>query len=695
MKPKGLYRSSIQNYRILLPTQICSLSIQKNYILTSWQPLFVLENGEICLGHSSIREIFYQMNTPAQSSRPWYVLGETEEIHRKIVDICLCFLILPNVQDQIVAACKATPNGQPIFQGQSNILSYAIQFWPKHYQLGYGKFAEVQASDTISSFLRNGQALRRWSAANWYFSNPHIRSDRSFLSSSLPIIASLGLEKLIPNPMKGQGPHVNIDVSMALSEASRNGQQATVQTLLKVCTFTQSGYLDAIMNAARSAEFGILESLLEQMKERFKKIQFPSMLASRIAFFGMDNILESLIESGIEIDAPAQPDCTPPLHCAVMRNNILTVDILLRHGANPNRPNENYMDNPPLVFAVKYGYAAMVKTLIAAGASIDTKDRDDRTSLWWATTAGQHEAIQALVDAGVDQTSILVAVNEKLAAANFINSVGRCFFKSVEILLRSGLDPNVSKMEERGINALSNAALSGDPSMCHLLLKYGADVNGSEGYRPIIHAAASNKVEMLALIIEAGADVNVIVETSALPTNDRARTALLTAVVLINTDMVKLLLKNNVAVDTALPDGINALLAASDLGFADAVKLLIANGASLESAAGETGWGVLHRASNKVDITNILLDAGADIEAASKVGTALYIAASNGYDAVLEVLVLRGANLEVRYGRAKPEDTGYTSLQVAAQEGHHRSMQILLEAGADPNSKNIPAGKTP
>ena len=85
-----------------------------------------------------------------------------------------------------------------------------------------------------------------------------------------------------------------------------------------------------------------------------------------------------------------------------------------------------------------------------------------------------------------------------------------------------------------------------------------------------------------------------------------------------------------------------------------------------------------------VDIMRQLLDAGADVNKKDKYGrTALHFASSNGKDAAIQMLLTQ-AGVSVNATTLGQE----TSLIKALQFGHHNSVVLLVEAGADPTIKN-------
>jgi hypothetical protein len=86
-------------------------------------------------------------------------------------------------------------------------------------------------------------------------------------------------------------------------------------------------------------------------------------------------------------------------------------------------------------------------------------------------------------------------------------------------------------------------------------------------------------------------------------------------------------------------------------------------------------------------VVKVLLDVGADKEAAIDGHTSLSLASHNGLLEVVKILLDAGADKE-----AKSPD-GYTSLHLASQEGHPGVVKILLNAGADKDAKT-PNGDT-
>jgi ankyrin repeat protein len=120
---------------------------------------------------------------------------------------------------------------------------------------------------------------------------------------------------------------------------------------------------------------------------------------------------------------------------------------------------------------------------------------------------------------------------------------------------------------------------------------------------------------------------------------------------------------------------------AAKFGHLDGVRALLAADPSLVNARGWLGFVPLHGAVGDIhtpEMTELLLDAGADVNAQNDVGIApLHLA---GSPQLADILVRRGADLNLR------DENGRTPVWIHASERDGaRVMLRLLELGADPN----------
>ncbi|EAL85341.1 ankyrin repeat domain-containing protein [Aspergillus fumigatus Af293] len=89
-------------------------------------------------------------------------------------------------------------------------------------------------------------------------------------------------------------------------------------------------------------------------------------------------------------------------------------------------------------------------------------------------------------------------------------------------------------------------------------------------------------------------------------------------------------------------------------------------------------------------VVRLLIERGANVRVKDKLGlTALYQASSSGHEAVVKLLLEHGADVN-----ARSASKGWTALFEAASNGHKAVVQLLLDCGADVNMKDE-NGRTP
>ena len=143
-------------------------------------------------------------------------------------------------------------------------------------------------------------------------------------------------------------------------------------------------------------------------------------------------------------------------------------------------------------------------------------------------------------------------------------------------------------------------------------------------------------------------------------------------------------------VNGADSQGQTPLMIAAAFGSADAVATLLAGGGDVK-ATNAAGMTALHFAVDDVAKTRMLLDRGADLEAASQLRrTPLIIAAASSQaPGVVRLLVSRGANIDA------VDAAGITPLIAAAASDNREAAELLLARGADPRAKaDIPQSAT-
>lgn len=136
----------------------------------------------------------------------------------------------------------------------------------------------------------------------------------------------------------------------------------------------------------------------------------------------------------------------------------------------------------------------------------------------------------------------------------------------------------------------------------------------------------------------------------------------------------------------ASPPSGDDLLSAAQNDHTDLVLEMIEEGVDVNAKQG-SGWTALQHACNhgNLEVVKALLDKGAEINHRNiPTGrAAIHYAAACEEDAVLRLLIERGADIEVR------NNDGETPLFDAASGGSEACVRLLIDSGCDVNAKNL------
>jgi len=216
-----------------------------------FQGLLVVESHDVVVAHAELRIFLDSVGTDC-----WYHISKDAT---RIVEVSLKFFGSTKAQERIHNRYLHKPA-----QGQSAVFpqdfddhflpgegyfhrysfgSYAAHYWPKHYLT----LPEATRTSVPAAFLKNKAAYRAWEQVLWWTDNPVKRRVRTFISP-MPLLANLGLQDLIPLDEDTD----QIDRSLALAEAARNGHIEIVRALLKYGDYSKHD-MQTVLNTGGSS----------------------------------------------------------------------------------------------------------------------------------------------------------------------------------------------------------------------------------------------------------------------------------------------------------------------------------------------------------------------------------------------------------------------------------------------------------
>ena len=373
------------------------------------------------------------------------------------------------------------------------------------------------------------------------------------------------------------------------------------------------------------------------------------------------------------------------LHEAVIANNYELVQKMLNHyPAN----SINLKRHTPLMLAAASNHVKIMELLITHGANPEKRDIHGQTALHHAL---HHKAQSAAL------TLLSLLVHKNLP----------CRYGKTPLMLAAsaGLLPIVrylcaqgnfaDSFDKKGFNALHYAAISGQTETVRYLVQEGYCVDVIESPRSGKKLASNLKRTPLHLAALNGqaATVNALIELNACieKQDSRCDSFFEYAVKSKNTEMIELVSQHP---SYLLPLRQTQLLLAAASANQDAVvSELILNDVNL-NAADKIGVTALHKAAinNSGEVAMLLLSGGdLVLDATDQVGfTPLHYAAYYGHVWLIELLADAGANLNAMNKKQQ------TPLFLACQQGHAGAVTALLKQNADfnlPNKKGLTPGQ--
>lgn len=621
--------------------------------------ILVVKNGEIRLAQPSLttHEHVYQQ-------------------HLDTLEVCIAYL------DQI-----SNPNTPQAFKkggfqkelglGSADILGpfpYATEHWSRHYDIVATTWSSSSTShlgNQVRHLLKKESFLEYWghvySNIYTYFTEAEVSNHRP---DPLSIVAQLGLKDLAQEFIADSSERYYT----ALFTAARNGHLSVVNILLEVMgkqsTMDWSRFMEAVIGASiceNREVFRVLVKNLTRVPDTRPFVSTISPLLFRATWLGLDDVVGTLLELGVDPNQTESVHDSTPLHIAARMNHVVTLKRLIAHnGLTTNATASHNSNYQPIHPACNYGSLKCVEVLLDAEASlIPVEEGGFITPLFLAVEEGNFNVAEHLLKRDGR------ASEEKMEEYAFAlhRATDMSYYRCIELLLRYGASPNeLCSFQE---SPLQRAIRNHRSDICNLLLKNGANSNDSRvGSDPILDAAWQPDNGIVSLLIKYGA----LVDSG----DSFGRTALHIAAGTRKIDVIKTLVGAKANIEAKDKFGYTPLCIAARGNAANIVDILATAGANVNVTIEWSGsdWTLLHLSYDLLEVTQTLLKHGANVNPPSSSRTPIALAAQSNCVEVVKVLLDNGANIS-------GSDDNLTPFAQALREGHVKVVEVLLDMGAD------------
>jgi ankyrin repeat protein len=449
-----------------------------------------------------------------------------------------------------------------------------------------------------------------------------------------------------------------------LAEAAARGDHAAVRALITQGADVNAARVDgttALHAAVHADRLDIVDTLLDAGANASARDRYGIAPLYLACVNGSADVIRRLLEGGADANE-ADPGGETALMTAARTGAPAAVRVLLERGARVDA-REPEFSQTALMMAVRENHDAAVAILLAAGASPDAQTRKGPTPAFVLPCKGTGCGSEGvgINRGGVPDRGRRAETKGGMTPLLYAARDGR--LDAARRLIDAGADVELS--DANGIRPLLMAVLNNNLDVARALITKGADINADDfwGRSPLWAAVEYRNLDMnnndqdsptdngvdrapiltfITELLEAGAHVNV--RTRELPPARRwlyslndvswvdftGQTPFLRAALSGDTAVMRLLLRHGADPNLPTLAGTTPLMAAAGVNWVVAQTYT-------ESPQG------------LVDAVALCLELGADINATNSMGlTALLGAVNRGSNDIIELLVKRGARLDIK-----------------------------------------------
>jgi ankyrin repeat protein len=443
---------------------------------------------------------------------------------------------------------------------------------------------------------------------------------------------------------------------LRIVQAAINDDTSTVRELIGEKADVNAPAADgttALMWAARANDLALVESLLAAGANAKAKDRY-GFTAVRLACENANaKILGRPLDAGADPDSP-DPQGTTALMIAARTDGATdAVNLLLKRGAAVNATDS--VQSTALMWAVRSNHPEAVDLLIHHDAEINARTRKGDPPARRGPDSGGGSHGLGIVRGGWPERGYQEPTPGEMSALQYAARDGR--IEMARMLLAA--NAKVNQLEANGVSPLLMAISNNHIDVARLLLDHGADANTVDwwGRTPlwtavdlrdlevnktedngIDHAAA---LQLIQALLDRGANVNA--RTKEVPPLRRwlmplsdiswvdftGQTPFLRAPLSADLAVMRLLLDKGADPNIATFAGTTPMMAAAGVNW--------------------VGGQTYSESSQFLEAVKLCLEKGADVNAVNSMGiTALIGAANRGSNDIIELLVKKGASLDVK-----------------------------------------------